>query len=64
MGSPWRGLLIASLLTLFVIPAAYMIIHGVADRLNAWLTGGRPAEQPAKQPQPEPAAFEHVALER
>lgn len=33
-------------LTLFVVPAAYVIVHGAAARVTAWLTGeGRAPER-------------------
>ncbi len=35
------GLTVSMLLTLFVVPCAYLILHGLGDRLGAWLTGGR-----------------------
>jgi CzcA family heavy metal efflux pump len=37
------GLLVSTLLTLFVVPAAYVILNSAADRLLAWLTGRRPS---------------------
>lgn len=33
------GLSVSMILTLFVVPAAYTILHGVADRVKVWLTG-------------------------
>jgi len=46
------GLTVSMLLTLFVVPSAYLILHGVGDRVAAWLVGGArsarvtPAESP------------------
>ncbi|HSH44691.1 MAG TPA: efflux RND transporter permease subunit, partial [Longimicrobiales bacterium] len=34
------GLSVSMLLTLFVVPSAYVILNGAAERLGAWLTGG------------------------
>jgi multidrug efflux pump subunit AcrB len=39
------GLLVGMLLTLFVVPCAYLIISGLAERLAAWLTGGAGAPE-------------------
>ncbi len=33
------GLLISTLLTLFVVPGAYVILNGAAERMMQWLTG-------------------------
>jgi multidrug efflux pump subunit AcrB len=46
------GLSISTLLTLFVVPSAYVLAHRGGDRLAAWLTGGREARtlDPAAQP--------------
>ncbi len=40
------GLSVSTLLTLFVVPSAYLIVNAGAARLGAWLTG-RPAGRPA-----------------
>jgi uncharacterized protein (DUF2062 family) len=37
------GLSVSTLLTLFVIPSAYVILNGAAERLGAWVTGARDA---------------------
>ena len=34
------GLSLSTLLTLFVVPSAYLIFNGAADRLKGWLLGG------------------------
>jgi CzcA family heavy metal efflux pump len=36
------GLSVSTLLTLFVVPSAYLIINGAADRLRHWITGEGP----------------------
>ena len=48
------GLSVSTLLTLFVVPAAYVTAHQLGDRVKTWLTGReqaqrapRPAEAPA-----------------
>jgi multidrug efflux pump subunit AcrB len=43
------GLSISMLLTLVVIPCAYVVIHAAAVRLKAWVIGAapRPVETPA-----------------
>src|SRR5690606_16997005 len=35
------GLMVSTLLTLFVVPGAYVILNGTAERLMHWLTGRR-----------------------
>ncbi|CAN5796885.1 efflux RND transporter permease subunit [soil metagenome] len=54
------GLAISTLLTLFVVPSAYVILNQAGDRLKSWLTGTPVAEletrhepEPARSPQPE-----------
>jgi multidrug efflux pump subunit AcrB len=37
------GLSFSMLLTLFVVPSAYLVLHGIIDRLQAWLLGETPA---------------------
>jgi multidrug efflux pump subunit AcrB len=37
------GLAVSMLLTLIVVPCAYLVVHGVADRLRMWVIGGAPA---------------------
>jgi hydrophobe/amphiphile efflux-1 (HAE1) family protein len=57
------GLTVSTLLTLFVVPSAYMIFNNGADRLVFWLTGRAPdrpatpetATDDGAHPQPEPA---------
>ncbi|MEX0692761.1 MAG: efflux RND transporter permease subunit [Gemmatimonadales bacterium] len=39
------GLLVGMVLTLFVVPCAYLVISGLAERLAAWLTGGARAPE-------------------
>ena len=39
------GLLISTLLTLFVVPSLYLIISGAADKIKYWLTGIDPQDQ-------------------
>lgn len=49
------GVSVSTLLTLFVVPSAYLILNSGADRLNAWVTG--------KQPSLRTAAPETVTVE-
>jgi multidrug efflux pump subunit AcrB len=45
------GLGFSTLLTLFVVPGAYVMVHRGGDRLKTWLTGSRPvARQPVEVP--------------
>jgi hydrophobe/amphiphile efflux-1 (HAE1) family protein len=44
------GLSIAALLTLFVIPCAYVIINGAAARVMGWLTGRAPEAETVPLP--------------
>jgi multidrug efflux pump subunit AcrB len=37
------GLSFSALLTLFVVPCAYVIIHGAGDRVKYWVTGRAPS---------------------
>jgi CzcA family heavy metal efflux pump len=47
------GLTVSTLLTLFVVPSAYIILNGGAERLVTWLTGRVPdAPAPVRAPQP------------
>jgi hydrophobe/amphiphile efflux-1 (HAE1) family protein len=49
------GLTVSTLLTLFVVPSAYIILNGAADRLVTWLTGHVPEPVgPATAPVPGP----------
>jgi hydrophobe/amphiphile efflux-1 (HAE1) family protein len=41
------GVLVSTLLTLFVVPGAYVILNRAADRVKALLVGSRPAPAPA-----------------
>jgi multidrug efflux pump subunit AcrB len=51
------GLTVSTLLTLFVVPSAYIILNGAADRLVTWLTGHVPEPVgPGTAPVAEPAA--------
>jgi hypothetical protein len=38
------GLTVSMLLTLFVVPSAYLIFNAAAERLGAWITGRRGGE--------------------
>jgi hydrophobe/amphiphile efflux-1 (HAE1) family protein len=42
------GLTVSTLLTLYVVPSAYLLMHGGAARLSAWLLGSR--SRPAQMP--------------
>ncbi len=42
------GLSVSTILTLVVIPCAYLVIHGAAARVKAWVLGGAP--QPVETP--------------
>ena len=47
------GLSVSMALTLFVVPSAYSIAHGLGDRLKAWLVGGsREVDEGGRQPVP------------
>lgn len=46
------GLTVAMLLTLFVVPSAYLVFNGAAEWLHAWLLGPVPAARPAAAPEP------------
>ena len=37
------GIAFSTLLTLFVVPCAYVILHALGDRVRAFLVGHRPA---------------------
>ncbi len=37
------GLSVSTVLTLIVVPCAYLALHGVAERLRLWVIGGAPA---------------------
>jgi multidrug efflux pump subunit AcrB len=41
------GLSVSTLLTLFVVPSAYVVMQRGGDRLKGWLTGSRPEPAPA-----------------
>jgi hypothetical protein len=51
------GLSVSTLLTLFVVPSAYLILTTGADRLGHWLTGrrSRGAIEPRDPSSPAPA---------
>ena len=47
------GMMISMILTLFVVPSAYMVMHGGATKLQTWLVGRRESgAQPVGQPSP------------
>ncbi len=48
------GLTVSTLLTLFVVPSAYVILDSAAARLGVWLTGRIP-DAVGAAPEPEPA---------
>lgn len=48
------GVLISTLLTLFVVPSAYVLIRTGGDRVAGWLTRRRGSEPAALPPQPKP----------
>jgi len=68
------GLSVSTILTLFVVPSAYVIFNASAERLGNWLTGGgggggggarpvRPApDTPAPAPAPAPEEREPVGV--
>ena len=45
------GLSVSTLLTLFVVPSAYLIMNGAAERLAAWLTGARRGSEGDRRPE-------------
>jgi hypothetical protein len=49
------GLTVSMLLTLFVVPCAYIVMHGAGDRVAAWLTGSRGEKGQAPAPAPDPS---------
>ncbi|MDQ2669162.1 MAG: efflux RND transporter permease subunit, partial [Gemmatimonadota bacterium] len=49
------GLTVSTLLTLFVVPSAYLVAHDLGDRLGAWLTGRKRVSREAASPEPVPA---------
>lgn len=55
------GLTLAMLMTLFVVPSAYLILNRAAESLQAWLTGP-PRAEPALAPAPQAAAPETVEV--
>lgn len=48
------GLSLSTLLTLFVVPSAYVIFNDGADRLKGWLVGSGSTPQPMPAPAPPP----------
>ncbi|HJR63058.1 MAG TPA: efflux RND transporter permease subunit [Gemmatimonadaceae bacterium] len=48
------GVTVSTMLTLFVVPGAYVTIHRVGDRLKTWLTGRQPTAP--RLPSEAPAA--------
>jgi hydrophobe/amphiphile efflux-1 (HAE1) family protein len=57
------GLTVSTLLTLFVVPSAYLILNNGAERLVTWLTGNAPESTKAPAPSAEPAPTHAVARE-
>ena len=47
------GLGFSMLLTLFVLPGVYVILHHGGDQLRAWLLGSRPREVGSREPVPQ-----------
>ncbi|HEX5831491.1 MAG TPA: efflux RND transporter permease subunit, partial [Gemmatimonadaceae bacterium] len=43
------GIAFSTLLTLFVVPCAYVVLHGAADRVREWVLGERPAARSAPE---------------
>jgi hydrophobe/amphiphile efflux-1 (HAE1) family protein len=58
------GLTVSTLLTLFVVPSAYLILNTGAERLTAWLTGSEPAVLGARAGEPDavPASVAREAV--
>jgi len=50
------GMSVSTLLTLFVVPSAYLILNTAAERMLNFLTGRKPSEQPIPADHPRPAA--------
>ncbi|MEJ2677890.1 MAG: efflux RND transporter permease subunit [Gemmatimonadota bacterium] len=50
------GLTVSTLLTLFVVPSAYLILNTAAERLGVWLTGKRPESAPTAAPAAQPTS--------
>ncbi|HJU64673.1 MAG TPA: efflux RND transporter permease subunit [Gemmatimonadaceae bacterium] len=48
------GVTVSTMLTLFVVPGAYVTAHHAGDRLKMWITGGQPAG--TRVPSEAPAA--------
>jgi multidrug efflux pump subunit AcrB len=46
------GMAISMVLTLFVVPCAYLVMHGAAERLQTWLVGHRRSQAPMGEPTP------------
>jgi hydrophobe/amphiphile efflux-1 (HAE1) family protein len=53
------GLTLSTVLTLLVVPSAYLVFHSAGDRLKAWLTGSRtpPAPTPTPAAGRDPGGF-------
>jgi CzcA family heavy metal efflux pump len=45
------GLLFSTMLTLFVVPCGYLVLHAAGDRLKVWLLGDRARRVPAREPE-------------
>jgi hydrophobe/amphiphile efflux-1 (HAE1) family protein len=57
------GLALSTLLTLFVVPSAYVVLNRAGDRIKTFLTGN-PPEQPRAESEPELAQSAEVEQER
>ncbi|HKJ92337.1 MAG TPA: efflux RND transporter permease subunit, partial [Longimicrobiales bacterium] len=55
------GLTVSTLLTLFVVPSAYLIFNTAAERLGIWITGGRTGRAAQATPAATPAAAPAVS---
>ena len=44
------GMSMSTLLTLFVVPSIYIIIHRLGDRFKAWITGSTPVQSAPTPP--------------
>ncbi|MEZ4653324.1 MAG: efflux RND transporter permease subunit [Candidatus Eisenbacteria bacterium] len=50
------GLSVSTFLTLFVVPSAYLIFNGGAERLATWLTGRRASVGRSESTVPSPGS--------
>ncbi len=53
------GLTLSTVLTLLVVPSAYLVFHAAGDRLKSWLTGRKP-ETHEEEEAPAPASGRDV----